>query len=66
MGAEIDFSNETVLYEEVFNSDSLFYAGSNLGNGPGIQAEAYQSHGRPASIRMNYPPLGVSIFKPRR
>jgi hypothetical protein len=29
-------------------------------------AEPYQTHGRPASIRITYPPLGVCVFKPRR
>jgi 1,4-alpha-glucan branching enzyme len=57
---------EQCWYEEIFNSDSSFYAGSNLGNGPGVQAENWSSHGRPASIRINYAPLGVSVFKPRR
>ena len=48
------------------NCDGSTDTGSNLGNGPGIQAEPYESHGRPASIRMTYPPLGVCVFKPRR
>ena len=57
---------EQCWYEEVFNSDSSFYAGSNLGNGPGKMAEPIPSHGRPASIHITYPPLGVCVFKPRR
>jgi 1,4-alpha-glucan branching enzyme len=57
---------EQCWYEEIFNSDSCFYAGSNLGNGPGVMAEPIGSHGRPASIRITYPPLGVCVFKPRR
>jgi 1,4-alpha-glucan branching enzyme len=52
------------FYREVFNSDSSFYAGSNVGNYPGIQAdEGYNYHGRGHSMEINLPPLGVSIFK---
>jgi len=57
---------EACWYEEIFNSDSSFYAGSNLGNGPGVMAEPAGSHGRPASIRVTLPPLAAVIFKPRR
>jgi 1,4-alpha-glucan branching enzyme len=57
---------ERCWYEEIFNSDSCFYAGSNMGNGPGMMAEPIPSHGRPFSIQMTYPPLGVCVFKPRR
>lgn len=53
-------------YEEVFNTDSTFYGGSNLGNGPGVQADAVPSHGRPASIQIVVPPLAAVVFKPRR
>ncbi len=57
---------DQVWYEEIFNSDSTYYDGSNVGNGPGVEAEASPSHGRPYSIQLTLPPLGVSIFKPRR
>ncbi len=30
---------EQCWYEEVFNSDSTFYTGGNMGNGPGVMAE---------------------------
>ncbi len=52
-------------YEEIFSSDSEFYGGSNTGNGPGIQATDECSHGRPASIDVYFPPLGVCVLKPR-
>ena len=32
---------EQCWYEEIFNSDSTYYGGSNLGNGPGILAESH-------------------------
>ena len=57
---------EQCWYEEIFNSDSSLYGGSNLGNGPGVMAEPLESHGRRASIRITYPPLATVVFRPRR
>jgi 1,4-alpha-glucan branching enzyme len=57
---------EACFYEEVINSDSTFYGGSDLGNGGGIQALPQESHGRPASMEVTLPPLSTVIFKPRR
>jgi 1,4-alpha-glucan branching enzyme len=57
---------ELCWYEEIFNSDSSFYGGGNIGNGPGIMAEDQESHWRPASLLAKLPPLGVTILKPRR
>lgn len=57
---------EHCWYEEIFSSDSSFYAGSNVGNYPGVQAEEQPSHGRPASIRLTLPPLATVVLKPRR
>ena len=57
---------ELCWYEEIFNSDSTYYGGSNLGNGPGIMAEEVPSHCRPASIQIALPPLAVTVLKPRR
>ena len=53
-------------YEEICNSDSTYYGGSNIGNGPGLEALNHPSHGRPASLQLTLPPLGVVMFKPRR
>ncbi|MCL2005912.1 MAG: 1,4-alpha-glucan branching protein GlgB [Planctomycetaceae bacterium] len=52
-------------YEEIFSSDSEFYGGGNTGNGPGVMATEECSHGRPASIEAYFPPLGISVLKPR-
>ena len=52
-------------YEEIFNSDSTYYGGSNMGNGPGVRASDQPSHGRQHSIEVALPPLAVSILKPR-
>jgi 1,4-alpha-glucan branching enzyme len=53
-------------YQEVFNSDSEYYGGSNVGNFPGVMAEASESHGRPYSIQLTLPPLSVVVLKPQR
>ncbi|NLX95504.1 MAG: 1,4-alpha-glucan branching protein GlgB [Rhodopirellula sp.] len=53
-------------YEEIFNSDSSYYGGSNIGNGPGVKAEQLSSHGRPASLRIDLPPLATVVLKPQR
>ncbi len=53
-------------YDEIFNTDSQFYGGSNVGNFPGVEAEDHESHSRPFSIELTLPPLGVVILKPRR
>ena len=53
-------------YAEVFNSDSEHYAGSNVGNFPGVMAEEKEWHGRPWSLQIKLPPLATVIFKPER
>jgi 1,4-alpha-glucan branching enzyme len=57
---------ERCWYEEVFNSDSMYYSGSNLGNGPGLAADDLPSHGRPHSLLLTLPPLATIVLKPRR
>jgi len=52
-------------YEEIFSSDSEYYGGTNTGNGPGVMATEDSSHGHQASIEAYFPPLGVSVLKPR-
>jgi 1,4-alpha-glucan branching enzyme len=51
-------------YHEVFNSDSQFYGGSNVGSFPGVMAKEPGHHGRPWSLTMNLPPLAIVVFKP--
>ncbi|HEX3726034.1 MAG TPA: alpha amylase C-terminal domain-containing protein, partial [Pirellulales bacterium] len=57
---------ENCWYEEISNSDSIYYGGSNLGNGPGVMAEQIPWGDRPYSIPVTLPPLGTVILKPRR
>jgi 1,4-alpha-glucan branching enzyme len=54
------------VYQEIFNSDAAMFGGSNLGNGGSVVADPVTQHGRPASISIVLPPLGVVVFKPVR
>ena len=53
-------------YDEISNSDSEWFGGSNVGNDGGVLATEVESHGRPASIAITLPPLATVVFKPRR
>jgi 1,4-alpha-glucan branching enzyme len=53
------------FYEEVLNSDSSRYGGSNFGSAGGIPARPQESHGRPYSIQVEIPPLATVYFKQR-
>jgi 1,4-alpha-glucan branching enzyme len=53
-------------YQEIFNSDSGYYGGSNVGNASGLMASSVSHHGRPASLQINLPPLGTVVLKPER
>ena len=49
-------------YRELFNSDSSYYGGGNLGNGSGIEAKAGSWMSYPASINVTLPPLAGIIL----
>ena len=51
-------------YHEVFNSDSNYYGGGNLGNGLGLMSSSIPWHGQPHSIEVSVPPLAGVIFAP--
>ncbi|MFM8494206.1 MAG: alpha amylase C-terminal domain-containing protein, partial [Planctomycetia bacterium] len=53
-------------YDEVFNSDSAWYGGTNLGNGGGLAALAEPSHGHGQCLELTLPPLAAVVLKPRR
>ncbi|MEW6116119.1 MAG: 1,4-alpha-glucan branching protein GlgB [Nitrospirota bacterium] len=54
------------FYQELLNSDSTFYWGSDMGNSGGVTAEPIVSHQQfPYSLRLILPPLSALIFKPR-
>jgi 1,4-alpha-glucan branching enzyme len=51
-------------YQEIINSDSMYYGGSNLGNGGGVRAEAISFSVFSHSIAVTLPPLSAVYFKP--
>jgi 1,4-alpha-glucan branching enzyme len=51
-------------YREIFNSDSTYYGGSNLGNAPAIEAQARYWAGQGHSVELTVPPLGALILAP--
>jgi 1,4-alpha-glucan branching enzyme len=52
-------------YEEVFNSDSAYCGGSNVGNGGSpLRADQQPWMDRPWSLELTLPPLGVVILRP--
>ena len=50
-------------YEEMFNSDSSYYEGSNLGNSHPINSDDIQLMGRPYSISVTLPPLAGVVIR---
>jgi 1,4-alpha-glucan branching enzyme len=50
-------------WREISNSDAPLYGGSGQGNMGGLSAAPLPIHGRPFSLNMTLPPLGVVIFK---
>jgi 1,4-alpha-glucan branching enzyme len=56
---------EACIYREVFNSDSRYYGGSDLGNGARQPvAEPIPWMGRPHSIELTLPPLAGLVLAP--
>jgi len=51
-------------YQEVLNSDAPLYGGSGQGNAGGAEAAPLPTHGRPHSLTVTLPPLGIVVFKP--
>lgn len=51
------------FYQEILNTDSEIYGGSNLGNWGGVWTESIPAHGRSFSLNLTLPPLGSLIFK---
>jgi 1,4-alpha-glucan branching enzyme len=51
------------FWRELFNSDSMTYGGTNVGNYPGRHTTPHPAHGRPDSIQIDLPPLAVNVFK---
>jgi len=51
-------------WREMLNSDAPLYGGSGQGNAGGVDASPTPMHGRPYSLNLTLPPLGVVIFQP--
>jgi 1,4-alpha-glucan branching enzyme len=51
------------LWRETLNSDAKFYGGSGHGNLGGIESSPVTLHGRPYSLTLTLPPLGVLFLK---
>ena len=49
-------------YQEIFNTDSMYYGGSNMGNGGGVQAENITWMNQPCSISITLPPLATIVL----
>jgi 1,4-alpha-glucan branching enzyme len=52
------------LWKEILNSDAAIYGGSGQGNFGGLSAMPFPIHGRPFSLNMTLPPLGIVVFRP--
>jgi 1,4-alpha-glucan branching enzyme len=50
---------EPGYYAEIVNTDSRFYAGSDVGNDGGVMSEATPWHGQPHSVELTLPPLAA-------
>jgi len=57
---------EAGVYEEIFNSDSAWYGGSNAGNGGWIASMPRPCHGREHAVTLTLPPLAAVVLKRRR
>jgi 1,4-alpha-glucan branching enzyme len=51
-------------WKEILNSDAPLYGGSGQGNFGGLPAAPLPIQGRPFSLNMTLPPLGIVVFQP--
>jgi 1,4-alpha-glucan branching enzyme len=56
---------EEGFYEEILNTDSELFGGSNMGNGGMVSSKPIPMHGRTHSIAVTLPPLSVIAFRKR-
>ena len=57
---------EEGLWDELINTDSGYYGGSNCGNNGFVRSEDWPWHGFPYSLSLTLPPLGAVILRPQR
>ena len=53
------------FYEEVLNTDSELFGGSNMGNGGVVPSQPVPKHNHEHSIAVTLPPLAVVAFRRR-
>ncbi|MBI3473895.1 MAG: 1,4-alpha-glucan branching protein GlgB [Candidatus Solibacter usitatus] len=53
------------FYEEVLNTDSAYFGGSNVGNAGGVSSRPVPHHEWKHSIPVTLPPLAVVVFRKR-
>jgi 1,4-alpha-glucan branching enzyme len=51
-------------WREALNSDASLYGGSGQGNSGRVEAVPLPLHGRPYSLSLTIPPLGVLVLRP--
>lgn len=52
------------FWQEALNSDATIYGGSGQGNLGGAEAVPLPAHGRPFSLNLTLPPLGIIVLRP--
>ncbi|MBN2536747.1 alpha amylase C-terminal domain-containing protein, partial [candidate division WOR-3 bacterium] len=55
---------EPGAWREILNSDAREYRGSGQGNLGRVESGPEESHGRPQSLTLNLPPLGLLVLAP--
>ena len=53
------------FWRESLNSDAAIYGGSDVGNFGGVEAAPVGAQGRPHSLALTLPPLGVLFLEPK-
>jgi len=54
------------IYDEILNSDSDYFGGSNVGNNGQVSTEGGSWQRQPYSVLLTLPPLGIVVLKFRR
>jgi 1,4-alpha-glucan branching enzyme len=52
------------VWQEILNTDSCHYGGSNIGNHGRVQVQRHPHHGQPCSTQLTLPPLAVLWLRP--
>ena len=52
------------IWKETLNSDAPIYGGGGQGNFGGSSTVPLPMHGRPSSLNLTLPPLGIVVFRP--